>query len=111
MSITEMPNALMTLATHNGQAIGFKLGFKDVPRRFYSATGGISEHYRQKGVASQLIKMQHVWCEENGFKAIRTETKNEFRAMIGLNLKHGFEIIGTYTDHRGQPKIIFERKL
>ena len=31
--------------------------------------------------------------------------------MLILNLKHGFDIIGTYTDDFGEPKIILEKKL
>jgi hypothetical protein len=31
--------------------------------------------------------------------------------MLILNLKYGFDIIGTYTDNKGESKIILEKKL
>ena len=87
------------------------MGFSDVPMRFYSSTGAVAENSRGKGVASALMVEQHKWCRDNEFKIVRTETKNKFAAMISLNLKSGFQIIGTYTDHRGEPKLILEKRL
>ena len=31
--------------------------------------------------------------------------------MLVLNIENGFDVIGTYTDDSGEPKIIFEKKL
>lgn len=31
--------------------------------------------------------------------------------MLILNLRRGLDIIGTYTDERGEPKIILEKRL
>jgi hypothetical protein len=31
--------------------------------------------------------------------------------MLILNIKHGFDVIGTYTDEKGEPKIILEKRL
>ncbi|MCL4426117.1 MAG: hypothetical protein M1299_02105 [Firmicutes bacterium] len=31
--------------------------------------------------------------------------------MLILNLRHGFDIIGTYTDEKGEPKIILAKSL
>lgn len=31
--------------------------------------------------------------------------------MIVLNLRQGFDIVGTFTDDRGEPKIILEKYL
>lgn len=106
-----MKSPALSVASVDGEMVGFKLGFSDVPLRFYSTTGAVKDSFRGKGVAKQLMEEQHRWCRENEFKIVRTETKNTFAAMISLNLKSGFQIIGTYTDHRGEPKIILEKKL
>lgn len=44
-------------------------------------------------------------------KKVQTKTKNKWRDMLILNIKNGFDIIGTYTDDSGEPKIILEKKL
>ena len=31
--------------------------------------------------------------------------------MLLLNIKSGFDVIGTYTDGEGEPKIILEKRL
>lgn len=110
-SLIEMHGVMLSLAIEGDELVGFKIGFCDVPKRFYSCTGGVSPGFRGRGVGSHLMDQQHKWCFENGYKAIRTETKNEFAPMISLNLRHGFRIIGTYTDHRGEPKIILEKAM
>ncbi|GMB08267.1 hypothetical protein B1no1_09770 [Thermolongibacillus altinsuensis] len=46
-----------------------------------------------------------------GTKFVRTKTKNKWRNMLILNIKHGFDVIGTYTDEKGEPKIILEKRL
>ncbi|WP_274519618.1 hypothetical protein [Caenibacillus caldisaponilyticus] len=40
-----------------------------------------------------------------------TQTKNKWRAMLLLNLRHGFDIIGTFTDEKGEPKFILQKRL
>ena len=54
---------------------------------------------------------QHDWCIKKGYETIRTHTKNSFKSMLILNLKNGFDVIGTFTDEKGEPKIILEKKL
>ncbi|MBO8157289.1 MAG: hypothetical protein H0Z32_12600 [Bacillaceae bacterium] len=35
----------------------------------------------------------------------------KWKGMLILNLKHGFDVIGTYTDEKGEPKIILRKNL
>ncbi len=101
---------LLLLALHNGQVVGYKIGYQDRKSRFYSWLGGVHPEYRGQGIASELMRKQHDWCEKQGYKVIRTQTKNQWRSMLILNLRHGFDIVGTYTDEKGEPKIILERR-
>jgi GNAT superfamily N-acetyltransferase len=73
--------------------------------------GGVSPDHRGQGIASELMRRQHEWCRNHGYKVIHTHTKNQWRAMLILNLRHGFDVIGTYADERGEPKIILEKRL
>ena len=109
--VFKMKKPVMHLALSNKEVVGFKAGFEDRPYRFYSSSGGVLQDFRNKGVASKLMQQQHEWCKSEGYAAVWTETKNKFVQMISLNLKNGMQIIGTYVDHRNEPKIILEKKL
>lgn len=104
-------NPLLILAHSNSEVLGFKLGHEDGTKTFYSWSGGVSSSARKSGIATKLMEAQHKWCKEKGYRRIQTKTKNKWREMIILNLKHGFDIIGAYTDERGEPKLILEKKL
>lgn len=99
------------VAKEDEKIVGFKLGYERKEKHFYSWLGGVDKTYRGRGIASELMKRQHDWCRRNGYWTIRTHTKNKWKDMLILNLKHGFDVIGTYTDEKGEPKIILEKKL
>lgn len=104
------PNLSLFLALDEEVIVGFKLGHERKAEHYYSWLGGVRLDYRGRGIASKLMELQHQFCLENGYKSIQTRTKNQFRSMLILNLKSGFDIIGTYTDAKGDPKIIMEKK-
>ncbi|WP_243290496.1 GNAT family N-acetyltransferase [Bacillus sp. FJAT-47783] len=104
-------NILMLLAIEDNKVIGYKIGYEENEKYFYSWIGGVHPNYRNYGIASKLMYLQHSWCEENGYQAVKTKTKNKWRNMLILNLKHGFDIIGTYTDSKGEAKIILQKQL
>ncbi|WP_027409666.1 GNAT family N-acetyltransferase [Anoxybacteroides tepidamans] len=104
-------NLLTIIALDQGKIVGFKMGYEFDPRKFYSWLGGVDEMYRHQGIASKLMEMQHNYLREHGYRIVQTKTKNKWRAMLILNIKHGFDIIGTYTDEKGEPKIILEKNL
>lgn len=109
------------LRNHNGfylqcafdvsKLVGFKLGYQHDDETFYSWLGAVDPTYRGLGVASALMKDQHDWCQKQGFIKIQTKTKNNWRDMIILNLRNGFNIVGSYTDEKGEPKLILEKIL
>lgn len=102
---------LIVLAFHKGKVVGYKIGYEDRKERFYSWLGGVYPVNRGKGIATKLLSMQHRWCEEQGYSVVRTQTKNRWRDMLILNIREGFNVVGTYTDDRGEPKIILEKDL
>lgn len=104
-------NVLLTVATDNDRVVGYKIGYQENRSRFYSWMGAVHPEYRKQGIASHLMESQHTWCKEHGYKSIQTKTKNTWKNMLILNLKHGFDVIGTYTDSAGEPKIILEKRL
>jgi hypothetical protein len=63
------------------------------------------------GIASGLMSRQHDWCRAHGFAKVRTKTLNQWRNMLILNLKHGFEITETYPGTDGKLRIVLEKQL
>lgn len=98
------------LALDSAKVVGYKIGYQRKPRHYYSWLGGVDPAYRKQGIGAMLIRMQHEWCEQHHYQTIRTHTKNKWREMLILNIRHGFDIIGTMTDAKGEPKIILEKR-
>lgn len=93
------------------EPVGFKLGYERDGKEFYSWLGGVIPEYRGLGIASELMQTQHTWCREQGYQSIQTNTQNRFREMLFLNLKFGFNIIGTVLADKDELKIQMEKKL
>lgn len=93
------------------QVVGFKLGYEVGKHEFYSWLGGVIPDYHGLGIGSDLMRAQHTWCKENGYKKIQTKTQNRFREMLLLNIKFGFDVIGYQISDEGGPKIILEKIL
>lgn len=102
---------LTNLAVADGTVVGFKIGYRDSPYDFYSWLGGVDPDFRRRGIADELMVRQHRWAATRDYKTVVTETKNQFKAMIIVNLRHGFDVIGSYTDHKGEPKLILKKWL
>lgn len=104
-------NLVTFLALQNGEPAGFKMGYERNESQFYSWLGGVAKPFRNQGVASELMKRQHEWCRQNGYRTVRTHTKNKWKSMLILNLQHGFDIIGTYTNQESGTKIMLEKRI
>lgn len=99
------------VALEDGQVAGFKLGYCDRPGRFYSWLGGVAPEFRRRGIATELMRLQHERCREVGYQRIRTHTTNARRTMLLLNIRAGFDIIGTTNSPGRGLKIVLERQL
>lgn len=99
------------VALSDSEVIGYKIGYALDEKTFYSWVGGVDANYRNYGIASKLMEKQHEYLKERGYKNVQTKTKNKWRNMLILNIKNGFDVIGTYTDTSGEPKVILEKKL
>lgn len=98
------------LALADGNVVGVKLGYERKPGHYYSWLGGVHPEFRGQGIAAELMRRQHAWCREQGYRSIRTHTYNRWRAMLLLNLRHGFDIIGTMQGAHGLT-IVLEKDL
>ncbi|GAB3698008.1 hypothetical protein GCM10027592_22680 [Spirosoma flavus] len=100
----------LELAVSGERVVGCKLGYERQPGEFYSWLGCVHSDFRGQRIASELMKRQHEWCRQRGYQTIRTQTYNQWRSMLILNLKHGFDIVGTVQGKRGLT-IVLEKKL
>ncbi len=98
------------LAFAGDRLVGCKLGYERKPGQFYSWLGGVHPDYRGQGIAAELMRQQHDWSHQNGYRTVRTQTYNQWRDMLILNLRHGFDIIGTVQGNRGLT-IVLEKTL
>ncbi len=101
----------LAIAFDGARAIGYKIGYREDPVTFYSWLGGVLPDFRGQGIAGALMEQQHDWCLRRGYQYVRTKTLNQWRAMLLLNIRMGFDIIGTQTGRNGVVKIILEKKL
>ena len=104
-------DVIINLCYKDNILIGFKIGYRYNETTFYSWVGGVIEQERNKGIAKNLMLVQHQTAKEKGYQRIRTKSMNRFKPMMILNLKNGFDIVQVYTNDSGQTKIVFEKDL
>jgi hypothetical protein len=78
---------------------------------FYSWLGATTSSYRNMGIATTLMDMQHQWCREKRYTSIRTKTIDSNVQMKSLNQLFNFlEISFEHSDIYGI-KILSEKSL
>ena len=113
--LVELPNKkglLILIAFDGNEACGYKVGFEYYSDTFFSWGGGVLSSHRKKGIAKELMALQHQKAKEAGYSYIRTHTKNKYREMLVLNIKSGFDVTGVYKSLKEMnPGIILEKEL
>ncbi|MFC5604588.1 GNAT family N-acetyltransferase [Sporosarcina koreensis] len=105
------PNILFVVAIEDNQVVGYKIGYSLSKERYYSWYGAVHEEYRGKGIASRLMELQHRLVKDARYAIIETKTRNKWRNMLILNIKHGFDITETFIDDEGIHRINLEKSL
>ncbi len=108
--LQEKKIALFTVSMDQS-LVGFKLGYETNPNVFYSWLGGVQPDFRGWGIGKALLDAQHQWCQQQGYKEIQTKTKNQWQAMLVLNIRSGFQIVATELAHDGDVKILMKKVL
>lgn len=102
---------LLVMAFDSEKLVGFKLGYAQDQHQFYSWIGAVADDYRGLGLASEMMRVQHDWCAKHGFERIETRTRDSFSAMLSLNLKFGFRVVGLLHESPDSTKIILQKQL
>lgn len=107
-------NFLILIAEIEENPVGFKVGFEEKPDHFYSWIGGVISKFRGQGIAKNLMESQHTWLKNFGYKTVTTHTENQFKSMLILNLKFGFDVVGTLhvgDENYNRQKIVLRKSL
>ena len=108
--LENMPDAVTHYAEENNQLVGFKIAYATRSKRLYSWLGGVLPEYRRRGVGQALMDFQHAWAKERGYLNVETGTIKNNVPMMMLNLRCGFEIIGTYS-RAGKTRVLMAKRL
>ena len=84
---------LILIAFIDEEPVGFKIGYEIDTDCFYSWLGGILPKFRKLKIASELINVQEKWAKENHYNRIEIKTRNYFKGMLLLSIKHDYHII------------------
>ena len=109
--LTGKRSVLTCIAFDEGTPVGFKIGYEERPHYFESWRGGVIKTARRRGIAQQLTRHQHAWCQQQGFRIITTICSNDNTAMLILNLRHGLRITGSFLDRKEHLKLIMQKHL
>jgi ribosomal protein S18 acetylase RimI-like enzyme len=108
--LENMPYASVFSARDDNKLVGFKAGYAMSQSKYYSWLGGVRQDYRRQGIASELMRLQHIWLCEQGFQVIETSANEENITMAAANLRHGFVACGIRREpHRVQ--VLFNKSL
>lgn len=109
--IVEATNLFVVAGFDGNELAGFKMGYETSPEDFYSWLGAVVPEYRKQGIGGELMRRQHEWCKQQGYKRVTTRTTNQWRNMLILNLRHGFDIVDIVLNHYGEERIVLVKQL
>jgi ribosomal protein S18 acetylase RimI-like enzyme len=76
------------------EVCGYKVGYQLSAEVYCSFVGGVHAAHRGQGIASRLMAEQHRFARQRGYRIVRTHTRSEYRSMLLLNIKSGFDVTG-----------------
>ena len=109
--LPRLHDPILWLAVDEGAWKAFKLGYRRGSELLYSWLGGVAPELRGRGVAGELMQLQHADAAGSRYRFVETRTRAANNAMIVLNLRHGFQIAGFEIDARGIPVVIQRKAL
>ena len=103
----------LLLARREGELVGYKVGYGESARTFYSAKGGVLPGHRRLGIARALLYRMEDEARRMGYVRFAYDTfPNKHPGMTVLGLAEAFEVTAAgynaaYRDYR----VRFERDL
>lgn len=97
---------IMLVARVEGVPVGFKLGYRQNQRTFYSAKGGVRSAWRRQGIAEAMLDAMMEEARQAGYRKFAFDTfPNRHPGMAVLAMLRGFRLTEadfnrTYQDFR-----------
>ncbi len=109
----EKEDLLILEARIHNEPVGFKVGYRENQKIFYSAKGGILPDYRRQGIALHLLKDMMIRVQQMGYSHFAFDTfPNLHPGMTILALENGFRLIKSdYNSVYKEYRLRFERRL
>jgi GNAT superfamily N-acetyltransferase len=108
--LTSLPDVSCFEAREGELLVGFKIGYAITSKRYYSWLGGVHAEFRGRGIARELMRRQHQWLRDRGYREVETRVFSDNEIMAHLNLSAGFEFVGAIeTD--GVARLIGRKRL
>ncbi|GAK04605.1 hypothetical protein JCM19037_3037 [Geomicrobium sp. JCM 19037] len=109
--LSKKPATITTVATIGDRVVGYKIGYPQNDRTFYSWLGGVDKRSRGQGIGKQLMKAQHEYVKQHKYTTVETKTMNKWQGMLILNIQSGFMIYGTHLNQEGEVMIMLRKQL
>ena len=109
----ERDDLLMLMAYLGETPVGFKVGYRQNQRTFYSAKGGVLPTHRRRGIARVLLDDMLQRVRQRGYRTFAFDTfPNRHPGMAIMALASGFRLARadfnpTYKDYR----LRFEKRI
>lgn len=86
--------ALVLLACHGEDPVGFKAGYDRFhDGSWYSWMGGVLTSWRGRGVAQRLLEVQEAWVAEQGYEILYVKTRNRHKRMLAFLARNEYDVV------------------
>lgn len=102
--------SIILVSEHQGQLIGFKIGYPLNDTDFYSWLGGVVPGKRKLGAGKRMLALQEKLAKERLFTNITVKSMNRFRSMLQMLIANGYDITGVDNfGHKEDERICFRK--
>jgi len=108
----EKEDLMILEARLDGEPVGFKVGYRESKKVFYSAKGGVVADQRRNGIALALLDDMMRRVEEKGYHVFAFDTfPNLHPGMTILAMENGFRLVkADYNAVYKEFRLRFERR-
>lgn len=102
----DRPDVMFLVAYLGEQQVGYKVGYGEDRKTYYSAKGGVLEGYRRQGIARTLLHRMEDEARNMGYRRLAFDTfPNLHLGMTVLGLREGYRVAtagynAAYQDYR-----------
>ena len=102
----ELNLSTTAVATEGSRVIGY-LQWSITGKYTYMTWMAVAPQEQGKGAGKQLLSFAFSDLKKQGCSEVMLDSRNRFRSALGLYLKSGFDIVGTFLQEDGELMIRF----